>query len=172
MICVAGDIGGTNSRLILQHGENRLQRSYRNADFPDFYQVMARFIAEAQLSGDTIDHMVLGLPAPVGRQPVRLTNIDWQVDSVQLQAQFPVQDIVLVNDFQAAAVGAVHRSDAVSLNPRAIEPQSPRGPAVVTGAGTGLGLAWFGEVDQPGLPRATTFATTGAPTITNRIRKM
>lgn len=152
---LVADIGATNSRLLWQEDGPILARSYLNADFPDLYQVISRFLDEVRRAGDTIDRVVLALPAPVESQPVRLTNIDWQVDSAVLQKQFPVQDVILVNDFQAAAIGAIRQAGARRLNPHGHERHPPRGPAVVTGAGTGLGLAWFADVAQPGLPQAT-----------------
>ena len=150
---VAADIGGTNSRFAwLGDGETTV-REYRNADFSDLCQVIARFLDEEGKPTVKIERMVLALPAPVEQRPVRLTNIDWRVDPQSLQQKFPIQELSLVNDFQAAAVGAINASSPRRLNPAA--PHASAGPAVVAGAGTGLGQAWFADISRDELPRAT-----------------
>jgi len=153
MIVLAGDIGGTHSRLALQGDSKNIQCEYRNAEFSDLYQVIEQFLDESGLGETNIKRMVLGLPAPVGLGTVNLTNIDWQVDAEQLRQRFPVQNVLLVNDFQAAAVGGLSGTPARQLNPDAQARTS--GPAVVTGAGTGLGHAWVGDISSPALPWAT-----------------
>jgi glucokinase len=150
---VAADIGATHSRFVLQAGVDRLERRYENACFSDLYQVIAEFLGESDESATPIDSMVLGLPAPVNGKTFKLTNIDWQVDVDRLQQLFPVRRLSLVNDFQAAAVGALNDDQSRRLNPEV--PAGKKGPAVVTGAGTGLGLAWFGDVSVSQMPWAT-----------------
>jgi len=153
MNAVAADIGGTHSRLAWLHDGSPSVREYRNADFSDLYQVIQRFLDEEAKSAVKIRRMVLALPGPVEQRPVRLTNIDWQLDPLRLQQQFPILDLVLVNDFQAAAVGAIRAKPARRLNPQA--PSATSGAAVVAGAGTGLGQAWFADVARAELPHAT-----------------
>ncbi len=154
MSLLAADIGGTWSRLALEDGGRERRARYRNADFPDLGQVIARFLADSDEPGARIERMVLALPGPVDETPVRLTNIDWTVDPEALRACCPHAEIRLVNDFQAAAVGARASRAGRWLNPHAAPPAT-QGTAVVSGAGTGLGLAWFGDVAQAALPHAT-----------------
>ncbi len=157
MNVIAADIGGTNSRLALAQGNNRqqwIEQHYRNHDFASFDHVIGTFLHEAAITNTPIDAMVLALPGPVHGDRIQLTNIDWQVDRQRLVKRLPGTDIHLINDFQAAAVGALAQpaDKIVTLNPG-----TPRraGPAVVTGAGTGLGLAWFARGDQACLAQAT-----------------
>jgi len=153
MRVLAADIGATHSRLALVAGADVASERYRNTAFTDLYQVIERFEEDAGFSADTIGNVVIALPAPVARQPVRLTNIDWQVDSARLQSMFPGSEVLLVNDFQAAAVGALGAQRLRSLNPLASA--SASGAAVVTGAGTGLGMAWVADVAAAAMPHAT-----------------
>ena len=153
MSCVAADIGGTNSRFaVIVDGQARVH-DYANAGFADFYQLFASFLEQAGLRGASIEKIVLALPAPVSAGPVRLTNIDWEVDGGRLQEQFDLPEPLLVNDFQAAATGALASAQLRSLKPEVRREDS--GAAVVTGAGTGLGLAWVADASADVLPRAT-----------------
>lgn len=153
MNLIAADIGGTHSRFVWHTGSQSLQRGYENACFSDLNQVIDQFLRDLGDSDTQITHMVLGLPAPVDRPVIQLTNIDWQVDPEDLQRRFPVKALSLINDFQAAALGALHDKQAARLNPDA--PVKRSGPAVVAGAGTGLGHAWFADISSDAMPWAT-----------------
>ena len=150
---LAADIGATHSRLAWVHGEAVATANYRNADFTDLYQVISRFLQEQGVAGARIARMVLALPGPPDRQRMQLTNIDWQVERSQLLARYNVREVLLLNDFQAAALGAIHSSAPLVLNPAGGRPR--QGTAVVTGAGTGLGLAWCADIAACALPVAT-----------------
>ena len=157
MKCLTADIGGTFSRLAWLHGDRAPSiEIFQNESFSDLDQVITTFLSNNNLTNVTINRMVLALPAPIPSDQdklIRLTNIDWQLSKRSLTKAFDVQEIMLINDFQAAALGVIGQTDHQSLNPSA--PGSSKGPAVVTGAGTGLGLAWFADISNPGLPQAT-----------------
>ncbi len=153
MNLLAADIGATNSRLAWVSGEEVRVGHYRNADFSDLYQVIARFLQDHSVAGARIARMVLALPGPPDPGRVALTNIDWLVERGRLLERFAVDEVLLLNDFQAAAVGALYSEERVGLNPSA--PCAERGTAVVTGAGTGLGMAWCPDIAACELPLAT-----------------
>jgi glucokinase len=97
--------------------------------------------------------MVLALPGPVDQQPIKLTNIDWQVDRTELLARFQTNSLTIINDFQAAAIGALQTpvGQLAALN----DAPGDDGPVVVAGAGTGLGMAWRTRRRADEMPRAT-----------------
>ena len=70
----------------------------------------------------------------------RLTNLPWSIDSDDLSSRFGLPGLRLVNDFAAAAMGAVNSSAAHLLTLQQGEPL-PGAPCLVVGAGTGLGMA-------------------------------
>lgn len=153
MNLLAADIGGTNSRLAWISGQQRFTRQYENNKFDDLYQVIDRFREDVNTTHARIKRMVLALAAPVDRSPVRLTNLDWEIDPDKMQQRHPCEQLLLVNDFQAAAVGVLRGAGHVQLNPRASIASS--GPAIVTGVGTGLGLTWLADITQAALPHPT-----------------
>jgi glucokinase len=85
---------------------------------------------------------VLALPGPLGAQRVHLTNLDWTLDAVELQASLAIPEVRFLNDFQAAAAGVatLTAADVVALNAC---PAEAGGVRAITGAGTGLGLAFM-----------------------------
>lgn len=156
MTYLAADIGGTYSRLAwIDDGPvgTITQQAFGNADFDSLESVIAHGLELLGRSGQAIEAMVLALPGPIHNDPVELTNIDWRLHRDELCRRFRVTRLTIVNDFQAAALGAVNQpyGDLSVLNPAT----PGEGPVVVTGAGTGLGMAWLAERDQLDLPRAT-----------------
>lgn len=143
MNLIAGDIGGTKSGLAWVQGDTanpRFERVYPSAGFASVDDLLRQFIADAGKAAPP-EHFLLAVPGPVDAQRTRLTNLDWIVDAAALGQRFGGAAVRLVNDFEAAAAGVTGLApDAiVALNPRPVEADGVR---VVTGAGTGLGLAF------------------------------
>jgi glucokinase len=160
---VAGDIGGTKSWLAwFTHKPNQpsviqFEQYYVSASFASASDLIRQFIEDAGHAVVYPDRLLLALPGPVELGGVRLTNLDWFVDVKTLQQELAIADVRLVNDFQAAAAGVatLKKSDYVELNHGVVRLGGVR---VITGAGTGLGLAWM-QADVSGAYR--TFATEG-----------
>ncbi len=155
MLSLAADIGGTYSRLawIVDGVDGGETQVFENARFDSLETVIDQGLADHGRRGMPIERMVLAVPGPVHTDPVLLTNIQWQLRREALRARFQVAELVIVNDFQAAALGAINQpyERLKVLNPGTADD----GPVVVAGAGTGLGMAWLPQRDHPGLPRAT-----------------
>lgn len=143
---IAGDIGGTRSRLAwvtdaADASRLRFEREYTSAAFATADDLLRQFFADAQLPRRP-DGLMLALPGPLDAQQVRLTNLDWTLDAAAMQAALGVPSVRFINDFQAAAAGVatLGAADVVALNPQPVETVGLR---VITGAGTGLGLAFL-----------------------------
>lgn len=144
---IAGDIGGTKSWLAWAAGEAggtatlRFEKIYPSAAFASAEALVRQFVGDAGRHA-LPDTLVLALPGPLHARRVRLTNLDWTVDADALQAALGLRQVRFVNDFQAAAAGVatLGADDVVALNP---VPAQPGGVRAVTGAGTGLGLAFM-----------------------------
>ncbi|HEX7971059.1 MAG TPA: glucokinase [Thiobacillus sp.] len=159
---IAGDIGGTKSWLawmaVAADGTQslRFERVYASAGFASAEALLRRFIADAQTRARP-DGLILAVPGPLHAQRATLTNLAWTLDAAGLQAALGIAEAHLINDFQAAAAGVatLTAADLVALNP---QPPEPGGVRAITGAGTGLGLA-FMLADANGHYRS--FATEG-----------
>lgn len=156
MLALAADIGGTYSRLAWLDsgtGKDEDEQVFENAGFESLEAVIEHALATRGRGGEPIGRMVLAVPGPVHRDPITLTNIHWQLRRDALRARFHVDQLEIVNDFQAAALGAINEPYE---RLKVLNPATPDdGPVVVAGAGTGLGMAWLPGRDHPGLPHAT-----------------
>ncbi|MFO7542811.1 MAG: glucokinase [Thiobacillus sp.] len=144
---IAGDIGGTKSWLVWVTDTPgagpllRFERVYESAAFAAAEDLIRRFMSDAQMKA-VPDGMLLALPGPVDAQRTTLTNLHWILDAEELRARLGIGSVRFINDFQAAAAGVatLTAADVIALNP-----QSPEfgGVRAITGAGTGLGLAFM-----------------------------
>lgn len=162
MELIAGDIGGTKSRLAWVTGEAggpqqlHFEREYASAAFVTADDLVRQFIADAERPV-AANCLLLALPGPVHAQHSTLTNLDWTLDAADMRASLDVPSVRFINDFEAAAAGVATLTDVdcIALN---AQPAEAGGMRAVTGAGTGLGLA-FMPADADGDRRS--FASEG-----------
>jgi len=142
---LAGDIGGTQSRFGVFDGARCVvERRFENAGYEDVDSVLTLFLAGCRgelglLPIEAACLAVAGAVADDGRT-ARFTNLPWSVDVVELARRHGLPVPALINDFAAAAIGAVtaEAEGLITLQAGTPLPDSPR---LIVGAGTGLGMA-------------------------------
>lgn len=156
MQVLAGDIGGTNTRLCItetdgRHHQTRIECRYASRDYPDLAAVIRHFIADAGSHVRELPALAcFAVAGPVEVAPdgesARITNLPWTISSQTLSREFGFRRARVINDFQAVGYGIEGLSPgdlSVLQNGKAV----PAGPRAVLGAGTGLGqtiLVWQG----------------------------
>jgi glucokinase len=150
---LAGDIGGTNTRLALFEVRGDGLSATVEATFPSRQQPNLEAAARAFLASHDlpVKQACFGVPGPVARGRSEATNLPWVVDAREAAAALRLGEVWLINDLEATAYGiaALPPTDFVALNPGAAA--SP-GNAAVIAAGTGLGeagLYWDGARHRP-----------------------
>src|SRR5579871_185741 len=139
---LAGDIGGTNTRLALFEGTpNRLTprdiEVFPSPQFSGLPEIVRKYLAK---HNQTVEAAAFGLPGAVVDGRVQTTNLPWIVDSRHLADELHLERVDLINDLFANASGIVllQDSDFVVLNQGT---PSPTGNRALVSAGTGLGEA-------------------------------
>jgi glucokinase len=150
---LAGDIGGTNSRLALfaAHGgrlESVVEETFASREYANLQTIMRKFMSSHDLPVDTA---CFGIAGPVKDGRSEAVNLAWSVDAQQLARELHIETVRLLNDLEAYAYGIAMLSpeDFVQLNPGA---PNASGNAAVIAAGTGLGeagLYWDGQQHRP-----------------------
>jgi glucokinase len=139
---LSGDIGGTKTLLRIGAACDAplLQKSYPSASYAGLPEMLDEFLREA--GSHRIAAACLALAGPVSGSRVKLTNLPWEVDADALAARFAIPRISLINDFEAVGHGiaALKPTDLLTLQRGTAQPGGVR---IVTGAGTGLGVAWM-----------------------------
>ena len=141
---IAADIGGTSTRLALadQSGEVKAQRDYASRAHDSLEAILRRFLADHDLDPAKVSRLVLALAAPLTGDCVKLTNLPWELCRDSLRRIFPGAGVDFINDFQAAALGAL-AADEDGLLVIQDRPRDPEGRRLALGAGTGMGVAYL-----------------------------
>src|SRR5688572_13239004 len=111
VMILAGDIGGTNTRLGLYgpDGNAVVERSLANRDFPTFDAALARVLDDA--GRPAVSSAALAVAGPIFDGRVAMTNIGWTLDERPLSQSLGGARVRLLNDLQAAAYGIVGLPD-------------------------------------------------------------
>jgi len=153
MTVLAGDIGGTNSRLAiydvpatgLRGVKPIFEQTYPSAAHPSLDVIAEKFLTAAAGAVGAragVASGCFGIAGPIEHNICRATNLPWVVDGNALAQKLGIARVVLVNDFHAAALGvtAVEPHELVALGG---DVRVAQGPMAVLGAGTGLGQAFL-----------------------------
>uniref|UniRef100_A0A7S0ZGP6 Glucokinase n=1 Tax=Timspurckia oligopyrenoides TaxID=708627 RepID=A0A7S0ZGP6_9RHOD len=148
-VLLAGDVGGTNCRLILFEtrdlkfqSDRAVHRNvFQNDDFRSFSDVLCRFLSEAdsKIPNLRISVACFAVAGPVSDQRINFTNRDgWIIDARDLQSDFDIPSVILINDFVANGHGlsTLEDEDLIVLQEGKLDKFAP---IALIGAGTGLG---------------------------------
>ena len=148
MKILAGDIGGTNTRLLLadidESGRHILaEKNYLSADYDGLIQVINIFLSDIGIQAP-VDAACFAVSGPVENGFVSVTNLPWVISEEQLGEILQTNNVKLINDFVAVSYGIseLHDTDmlvlqqGISNKDRTINPS-----AAIIGAGTGLGVS-------------------------------
>lgn len=135
------DIGGTNARFAIlpdAHAEPQHFPTVRTADYASIDEAITQTVlAETPTSPASA---LIALAAPIDGDEIALTNCHWVVRPKQMIEALGLEQILLLNDFEAQALAVI------ALGPEHLE-KIGGGNAiidtgrVVLGPGTGLGVA-------------------------------
>lgn len=141
---LAGDIGGTSTRLALAETEGgavRLARvaRYRSGEYAGLDEILDRFVAE---HGAAVAGACFGIAGPIREGRVETPNLPWVVEAAPLAARLGLEAVALLNDLEANAYGVFSLGEADFEILNAGDP-TPDGNAAIISAGTGLGEAGY-----------------------------
>ena len=152
---LAGDVGGTNTRLGLYSPGPRptpnLTREYATLDSDSLENIVRRFLKDAAVSIGDVRAAVFGVAGPVLHQTAQLTNVPWSVDAQAIKDALSVRVVELLNDLEAMAYG-VTVLEASELHVLQTGEPNDEGNVALLAAGTGLGEALLHRVNGRLIP--------------------
>ena len=148
-LILAGDIGGTKSNLAILSVDGdtlSIKRNYRfpSSDYPSLNAIIQEFLQDEK---GHIPAACFGVPGPVKYGRAKPTNLNWGVDAAEIEKEFSIPQVSILNDLEANAYGISE------LNPEDFSviqegPAALGGNRCVVSPGTGLGeggLFWDGK---------------------------
>jgi len=144
-VLLAGDIGGTNTRLALYRDDAESltllhMTSYQSRSFTTLEDIVLRFLTTNHFDKPTAACFAVAGAVVSGQ--VRATNLPWQMSEEELGQRLAIPRVVLMNDLEAAAHGVIATTDPASLLPlQQGEASDDHAARALVSAGTGLGVA-------------------------------
>ena len=143
---LAADVGGTYARIALMHAvpdegrevEVLAYRRFACAEFPGLKELLQTFVDDEVHT--PVRHCVLACAGQVMGDEILNDNSAWPIDLRQLREAMALDDIAVLNDFEALGYAFDHHADGdgrLLCGPD----HRPDGPILVIGPGTGLGAA-------------------------------
>ncbi len=150
MTILAGDVGGTKTRLSLcERTEPRIRHALEGrsvAEFdsnsaPSLEEIVRGFLGRHNAAG-RVEAACIGLPGPVVRGSVRATNLPWVIEERAFGENLGIPKVRLVNDHAAtaAALPLLEPEDLITLHPGREDRE--RRVFAILAPGTGLGQAY------------------------------
>lgn len=173
---LAGDIGGTKTRLALfdwkdERVEPLTEQVYISTDYKSFDDILSEFLNPPQpepvepVEGEEppvpeanpheplkIDAACIGVAGPVIENRSQTTNLPWWLDGDALAKRFDIPTVRLLNDLEATAYGLLELRPVETTVLNAGTVPSQKRPIALIAAGTGLGeaiLFWDGTHYRP-----------------------
>ena len=154
MELLAGDIGGTNTRLAIYRTldgktfEPLTEKIFPSREFQTLEEILDAFLPNSSAG---VTRASFGIAGPIIDQTCDATNLPWRISAASIKTEFGLEHCWLLNDLEANAwgIGALQEQDFHTLNPG--QPER-LGNASIISAGTGLGeagLYWDGRMHRP-----------------------
>ncbi len=151
---LAGDIGGTNTRLALVRRDASAElQIVKDGKFPStaydgLHAIVGQFLTEHDAKPESA---CFGVAGPVQNGRCETMNLTWVVDQLELAEAMGVARVSVINDLAANAYGisCLAANDLDTIN---VGAPNASGHAVVVSPGTGLGEAgmfWDGKQYHP-----------------------
>jgi glucokinase len=139
-LALVGDIGGTNARFALWEDDSlHSVRVFPTADYSGPEEAIELYLKDLRLPSKAIGSVCLAVAGPVDGDEFRFTNSHWRLSRQAFCATLAVDELLLVNDFTAMALGMTRLQDGEFQTVCQGQADATR-PAVVIGPGTGLGV--------------------------------
>ena len=145
MRLLAGDIGGTNTRLVaaeyISGGLNILhENSYNSQDYISLLHIINDFCLKPGAEQQSFDAACFAVAGPVRDQCAQITNLPWYLEASVLSETLGIEKCSLINDFEAVGISldALGADDFITLQKG--DPED-KGVRLLVGAGTGFGVA-------------------------------
>jgi glucokinase len=151
-VILAGDVGGTKTRLALFSSDGSPRQPVRehraaSRDFPSLEALVLGFLEE---TGTRVDAAVIGIAGPVVDNRCETTNLPWTMDGAVLGERLGGARVRLINDLEATGWGLSLLGEG---EVEVLQRGTPLpGNRALIAAGTGLGeglMVWDGTSHRP-----------------------
>lgn len=144
---LVGDVGGTNCRLALcalDSGEISQACTFSGLDYDSLEAAINAYLAQ---KNQQVEEACIAIACPIVGDWVAMTNHTWAFSIAEMKKNLALNHLKVINDFTAVSMSIPMLRSEDLLQFGGKEPQHGK-PAVIYGAGTGLGVAHLIHADK------------------------
>ncbi|PUE39077.1 glucokinase [Limnohabitans sp. Bal53] len=139
--CLLGDIGGTNARFALVHGDGSPithDITLPTGQFADLAGAAQAYLA--RVGQPAVSQACIAIANPIDSDALKMTNNHWQFSIEATRQALGLEQLLMLNDWEAMAMAAPALSgdDLEQIGSGEPVPNAPKG---LIGPGTGLGVS-------------------------------
>lgn len=136
-----GDIGGTNARFALVHGDGTPitdEVTLSTGQYPDLAAAAQAYLR--QVGQAAVAQACIAIANPVDGDVLKMTNNHWHFSIEATRQALGLHSLLMLNDWEAMAMAApaLSGSELEQIGPGEPVPDAPKG---LIGPGTGLGMS-------------------------------
>ena len=136
-----GDIGGTNARFALAHGDHQAlshEVTLPTGQFPDLAAAAQAYLQ--QVGRPPVQQACIAIANPIDDDVLKMTNNHWQFSIEATRNALQLDQLLMLNDWEAMAMAApaLKGKDLHQIGSGEPVPNAPKG---LIGPGTGLGVS-------------------------------
>lgn len=136
-----GDIGGTNARFALAHGDGMPlshQLTLPTGQFADLASAASTYLR--QVGQPAVRQACIAMANPIDGDMLKMTNNHWHFSIEATRQALQLDSLLMLNDWEAMAMAApaLAGSDLAQIGSGEPVPHAPKG---LIGPGTGLGVS-------------------------------
>ena len=136
-----GDIGGTNARFALVHGDQQPithEVTLPTGQYPDLAAAAQTYLR--QVGHPAVTQACIAIANPIDGDVLKMTNNHWQFSIEATRQALGLDNLLMLNDWEAMAMAApaLSGSDLEQIGPGEPVTDAPKG---LIGPGTGLGVS-------------------------------
>jgi glucokinase len=152
-LVLVADIGGTNARFALadldcgKRPQLHDEQKFSSDRFASLQQA-ARHYLSSVTGRARISRAAIAVACPVTGDEIRLTNRAWSFSRRELQAELALDELLVLNDFGAAARSIPALTDDEKMVLHHGPHSGPVAPISVIGPGTGMGVALITQFES------------------------
>jgi len=148
MNLLAGDLGGTKTILAVYSNDSYpkklFSKYYISLEWKSFYSIFEDFIKQLPDQILIPEYACIGVAGQIKNKNVKITNLDWDIETEKLSLISKISNIELINDFSVLIYGIpFFKNKQYELIQGTLNSQSKNQKELVAiiGAGTGLGMS-------------------------------
>ena len=146
-----GDIGGTNARFSILADAEAEQEHFPVVQTANFETIDDAIKMTLEKSRVKPRAAILAMAGPVRGDEIPLTNCDWVIRPKTMIANLGIEDVLVINDFEAQALAIADVSDEHRETIGETSENKTASRAVL-GPGTGLGVAGLVHTQHQWIP--------------------